>query len=150
MTLRDVLAKNFKKLREANPALFGLDVLADMDVSSRGTLDRVLKSKVNVGLDLLEPLARAYSVEPWQLLHPEFEPGKSMDETSKPLARRYGHMAQSIALLVDQIPDSEELVKTQMLIAVSQISREWNERQKSMTPSEQDQKKPTRKHQAKT
>ena len=83
MTLRDVLAENFKKLRGAYPSLKALTVLAAKEVSSTGTLDRVLKSQVNVGLDLLEPLARVYGFEPWQLLHPDFDPKKELPEDVK-------------------------------------------------------------------
>lgn len=141
MSIRDVLAENFKKLRDANPLLSTLPQLVSKGASSKGTLDRITRSEVNVGIDHLEPLAAVYGVEPWQLLHPDFDPATAPPTAPREPLRRYGHMAESIALLVDQIPESDAATKTRMLVAVSLIVQEWSEHHKSKTPSELNPKK---------
>jgi transcriptional regulator with XRE-family HTH domain len=74
MSIRDVLAGNFKKLKDATPALGTPALLVARGVLSNGTLGRIANSEVNLGIDHLEPLANAYGVEPWQLLDPDFYP----------------------------------------------------------------------------
>jgi transcriptional regulator with XRE-family HTH domain len=153
MTLREVLSQNFNKLRKASPTLKNLDQLVSKGAPSRGTLDRITRCEVDLGIDKLEPLAEVFGIEPWQLLHPDFEPG-AMDNglvlSAEEHRRVHSHLAQSIALLVDQVPDSDESTKTQMLIAVSRIAQEWNERQKSNSPSVAGLKKPATSRRVKT
>lgn len=150
MTLRDVLALNFKKLRDANPLINTLPQLVEKGAPSKGTLDRITRGEVNLGIDHLEPLAQVFDVEPWQLLHPGFDPAEVHPAAPKTQAKRYGHLAETIALLVDQIPESDVATKTQMLLAVSQIAQEWSTRQQSSPPSEPHQKKPTKSRQVRT
>ena len=150
MTLRDVLSNNFNKLRKANPSLKNLDHIVSKGAPSRGTLDRITRGEVDVGIDKLEPLASAFGIEPWQLLHPDFEPGNMLVITAEEHRRIHSHLAQSIALLVDQVPDSDESTKTQMLLAVSRIAQEWSERQKSNYSSSTGLRKSTKSRQVKT
>ena len=150
MSIRDVLARNFKKLRDANPALSTNAQLVKRGVLSNGTLGRIPNCQVDLGIDKLEPLAAIYGIEPWQLLHPEFEAGDAPKPMPAPPVSRYGHMAESIALLVDQVPESDASTKTQMLLAVSQIVHEWNLRQESKPPSGPILKKPTKPRRVKT
>lgn len=151
MNLRTVLSSNFNKLRLANPSLKNLDHLVKKGAPSRGTLDRITRCEVDLGIDKLEPLAAAFGIEPWQLLHPDFNPGDNVITlTAQEHKRVHSHLAQSIALLVDQIPDSDEVTKTQMLLAVSRIAQEWNERQPPKGLIDAGAKKPTVSRQVKT
>lgn len=154
MSIRDVLAQNFKKLKNANSALRTPAQLKERGVLSNGTLGRISKSQVNLGIDHLEPLAEAYGVQPWQLLNPDFDPVTDLDIHPKALKQAhqppYSHVAQSIALLVDQIPESDASTRRRMLLAVSQISQEWSVREQSTIQEESDQKRPTKSRQVKT
>ena len=75
MSIRSVLAQNFKKLKDANPLLRTTAQIAEVSTLSNGTLGRISNGEVNLGIDHLTPLAEVYGIEPWQLLHPAFEPG---------------------------------------------------------------------------
>lgn len=79
MRPRDILRKNFLALRRATPALNRLPDITKAGGGANGTLGRIQKADVAVGVDYLEPLARTFGIEPWQLLHPclTVEPDKS-------------------------------------------------------------------------
>lgn len=70
MTIRDILADNFKKLREATPSRSSPKDLIKAEVASNGTIGRISKRETGVSIDKLEPLARAYGLEVWQMLVP--------------------------------------------------------------------------------
>lgn len=70
MTIRDILAENFKKLREATPSLSSPRDLIKIEAASNGTIGRIAKRETGVSIDKLEPLAKAYGLAPWQLLVP--------------------------------------------------------------------------------
>ena len=150
MSIRDVLAENFKKLREATPTLSTPSQFKARGLLSNGTLGRIANSEVNLGIDSLEPLAEAYRIEPWQLLNPAFSPANSGEAAEKSNTQSYRHIVRSIALLVDPIPDSDLATQRKILLAVSQICQEWSERQSPTTPLDADQKKPIESHRAKT
>lgn len=70
MTIRDILAENFKKLREATPSLNSPKDLIKIEAASNGTIGRIATRQTGVSIDKLEPLARAYGLEVWQMLVP--------------------------------------------------------------------------------
>lgn len=76
MTIRDVLADNFKKLREATPTLNSPKDIVKADAASNGTIGRIAKRQTGVSIDKLEPLASAYGLEVWQLLVPSLHAEK--------------------------------------------------------------------------
>lgn len=67
---RDVLAENIRRLMERHPVLNTVRKLSEHSGVPNGTVGRVCKGDVNLGVDYLEPLADAFGVEPWQLLRP--------------------------------------------------------------------------------
>jgi transcriptional regulator with XRE-family HTH domain len=67
---RDILAENIRLLMTRNSALNTIRKLSEQSGVPNGTVGRVCKGEVNLGVDYLEPLADAFGVEPWQLLRP--------------------------------------------------------------------------------
>lgn len=67
---RDVLAENLRVLMTRHPALNTVRKLSEHSGVPNGTVGRVCRGDVNLGVDYLEPLADAFGVEPWQLLRP--------------------------------------------------------------------------------
>jgi hypothetical protein len=68
MRPRDVLAENLKKLMAGTPELSTFPQITKAGGGSNGTLDRIRRKTTATGIDNLEPLARVYGLEPWQLL----------------------------------------------------------------------------------
>jgi hypothetical protein len=68
MRPRDILAENLKKLMAATPSLRTFPQLTKATSVPNGTLDRIRRAAVATNVDVLEQLARAYGVTPWQLL----------------------------------------------------------------------------------
>lgn len=68
MKIRDVLAENFAALRAKNRALSRLPDIVKAGGGTNGTLGRIPLKTTGVSIDALEPLARVYGIEPWQLL----------------------------------------------------------------------------------
>jgi hypothetical protein len=80
-TVEQILAKNLKALMEAN-ARRGLGTQMAVAEATRHkgaaidqtTVSRILRAEVKVQLDTLEAIARAFEVEPYQLLIPGLNP----------------------------------------------------------------------------
>jgi hypothetical protein len=70
MRPRDVLAENLKKLMAATPELNTFPQITKAGGGSNGTLDRIRRKTLATSIDNLDPLARVYGLEPWQLLVP--------------------------------------------------------------------------------
>jgi transcriptional regulator with XRE-family HTH domain len=70
MRPRDVLAENLKALMAARPdrSRFQEITAASGGALTNGTLDRIRRAEVAITLDRLEDLAKAFGLEPWQLL----------------------------------------------------------------------------------
>jgi hypothetical protein len=68
MRPRDVLAENLKKLMAGKPELKTFPLITAAGGGSNGTLDRIRRKTTATSIDNLEPLARAFKLEPWQLL----------------------------------------------------------------------------------
>jgi transcriptional regulator with XRE-family HTH domain len=64
------LAENIRLLMTRHPALNTVKKLAQQSGVPNGTVGRVCRGDVNIGVDYLEPLAGAFGIEPWQLLQP--------------------------------------------------------------------------------
>jgi hypothetical protein len=67
---RDVLAENLRKLMAATPSLNTFSQITKAGGGSNGTLDRIRRRTTSTSIDNLEPLARVFGIEPWQLLVP--------------------------------------------------------------------------------
>lgn len=85
MSSRITLAENLKKLRSATPSLSAPKQMVAAGISSNGSIGRVCNGTVNTGIDVLDQIANAYGLEPWQLLVTTLtaSPGKS----TKPIIR---------------------------------------------------------------
>lgn len=77
MTIRDTLAENFRKLRDATPSLDSPKDLVKADAASNGTIGRIAAKKTGVSIDKLEQLATAYGVDVWQMLCPTLRAEKT-------------------------------------------------------------------------
>jgi hypothetical protein len=67
---RDILACNLRLLMQRHPELNTLPKLTARSGVSNGTLDRIRRGAVATRVDELEPLARAFGLQPWELLLP--------------------------------------------------------------------------------
>ena len=76
-----VLWQNVKALMDARYGKENLTRLAADAKIGPGTATRIKEQKTSVGLDVLEQIAKAFGVEPWQLLVP------GMDATNPPVLR---------------------------------------------------------------
>lgn len=72
MDPRDVIAANLRDLmaRWPLPEDQRFKRLRNESSIANGTLERILKAAVDTGVDKLVPLARAFGLEPWELLVP--------------------------------------------------------------------------------
>lgn len=79
MNAREVLAANFKKLRDATPSLNAPKDIVAAGAATNGTIGRITKKQSGPSIDTIEQLARAYGLEAWQMLVPALEahPGKN-------------------------------------------------------------------------
>ena len=70
MTARQILASSFKKLRAATPTLREPKQIVAAGILTNGAIGRICNAETNVGIDVLDQIAAAYGLEPWQLLMP--------------------------------------------------------------------------------
>lgn len=70
MRPRDILASNLRALMAARPDLDTLPKITARCGVTNGTLDRIRRAVVSTRVDELQRLARAFGVEPWELLRP--------------------------------------------------------------------------------
>lgn len=75
MSIRDILANNFRKLREATPSLRSPKDIIKADAATNGTIGRVSTKETGISIDKLEQLAKGYGMEAWQLLSPSINFG---------------------------------------------------------------------------
>ena len=73
LMIRDLLANNFRKLREATPSLNSPKDIVKAQAATNGTIGRIAKRETGVSIDKLEPLAEAYGLEVWQMLTPSLQ-----------------------------------------------------------------------------
>ena len=73
-TLRETLADNLNRLISQSTDLTTTKKVAKKSGLGNGTIGRLRNAQTGLTLDKLEKLARAFEVEPWQLLAPGFEP----------------------------------------------------------------------------
>lgn len=65
---RNVLAANLVRLMEASESCRTIKLLSAKSGVSNGTIDRLRRAEVSAGVDHLDDLAKAFGLEPWQLL----------------------------------------------------------------------------------
>lgn len=104
MRLRSVLAENLKSLMAATPALSKLPQITKAGGGSNGLLDTIRRAANGTSIDNLEPLARVYGVQAWQLLVPGLDP-------AHPPAfgvEGFSPLAQDVARMLDAMPDEDQ------------------------------------------
>ena len=95
MTTRDILAANLRKMvdKEAEGSVRAWAMARKLDVR---LIDRMTKGEHAVTLDKIELVASACGIPSWQLLLPDFEPGKKIEapitDADRELLARLKHL----------------------------------------------------------
>lgn len=121
MSVRDVLAANFKKLRDATPSLNRPRDIVQAGAATNGTIGRISKKETGPSVDTIEQLAAAYGIEAWQMLVPTLQaaPGKDgspiitglpiyPDATAVGSRGQLSHDALDAAVMVNQLKSAED------------------------------------------
>ena len=72
--VRHVVAKNLNALMQSHFDLDSAPKLAKKTKVGTGTISRLRNAKVDATLSVLEAIAIAYDLQPWQLLVPDLSP----------------------------------------------------------------------------
>jgi transcriptional regulator with XRE-family HTH domain len=72
--IRKVLKENVAALMAASADLRTQLKLSKRSKVSKGTIDRITTAGTSVGVDVVAKLAKAFDLEPWQLLVPGLDP----------------------------------------------------------------------------
>lgn len=83
---KPVLWRNLVTLMHQQFGGENLNRLAREAKMSPATASRIKAMETSVGLDVLDQLASVFGVQPWQLLHPDLDPGTATLEGYSPLA----------------------------------------------------------------
>ncbi len=95
---RRTLAVNLGRLMDESEALKTIKQLSAQTGVSTGTIDRIRRGQVSVGVDNLDAIAAAFGLEPWQMLVPgikaneKLKPGVGLSEESVRVAASYENM----------------------------------------------------------
>lgn len=107
-----------------------LNRLARVAKFGPGTASRLKAQATSVGLDTLDKLAQAFSVEPWQLLVPGFDPD------APPGGAQPSPMARDIAQMLDAIEDDGRRQRAYALVVqVLQFGGADGESETAPTPA---------------
>lgn len=68
MRPREILAANLKMLMSVVPAMGTFQQITKASGVSNGTLDRIRRAQVATNIDVIEQLAAAFNMKPWQML----------------------------------------------------------------------------------
>jgi transcriptional regulator with XRE-family HTH domain len=93
-----VLGENLARLMAAHPDLNSNPKLAAKTRLGTGTISRLRNGAVDANMDTLERMARAFQVEPWQLLVPGIDPGNlpTLQPISEQERRLYARIAEAV------------------------------------------------------
>ena len=131
MGIRDVLADNFAALRAKHRALSRLPDIVKAGGGTNGTLGRIPLKETGVSIDVLEPLARAYGVEPWQLVCENLGSDKAPLEMKKAAPLTSGGQLQA---LYDMIPQGSAEREPAYNACFNVLMEAWRKSQPSATP----------------
>jgi transcriptional regulator with XRE-family HTH domain len=98
-----VLWENVSALMQKHFGRENLTRLARETKCGPGTATRIKERETSVGIDVLEKIASAFNLQPWQLLVPGFDP--SHPPTLKPVT------AEERALYERLLADAQQLAK---------------------------------------
>lgn len=93
-----VLGENLLALMKAHPDLGSNPKLATRTKLGTGTISRLKNGQVDANLETLERLAKAFHVEPWQLLVPGLHPSNlpTLQPISEQERRLYARIAEAM------------------------------------------------------
>ena len=77
LPLRNTIAENIKTLMLCTPALETQEKLSKKTGIGQATLSRTLNAATWPSSKIIEKIAKAFRIEPWQLLVPGFQPRSS-------------------------------------------------------------------------
>ena len=100
--LTALFVKNLAALMRADGALSSQNGLASASKVPQSTIGRLLRGEQSPTLDMVERLARAFDLEPWQMLVPELEPSnppitKQIDDVQRQLFAKFKQAAEDLA-----------------------------------------------------
>jgi transcriptional regulator with XRE-family HTH domain len=92
--------------RPEGPDLSSNPKLAKKTKLGTGTISRLRNGTVNANLETLEVIARAFDVQPWQLLVPDMEPGnapvlQTAGDSERDLYRQFKTIAKQVVSIED-------------------------------------------------
>lgn len=129
MKPREILAENFRKLREASTELQELRQIVAAGGGTNGSLDRIYRAITATNVDSLEPLATVYGIEPWQLLDPSLQVKKG--KFGRPVVisgtneTDLSHEALEIAKMFDAMTDRRRQRKALMICIQMMQEDQW-------------------------
>jgi transcriptional regulator with XRE-family HTH domain len=93
-----VLGENLAALMAAHPDLNSNPKLAAKTRLGTGTISRLRNGMVDANLDTLERMAKAFNVEPWQLLVAGLDPGNlpTLQPISEEERKLYARIAEAV------------------------------------------------------
>lgn len=104
---RLTLARNLRRLMDANPKLGTIEKIVAAGGGTNGTVGRMLQGETSARIDAVAQVARAFGLQPWQLLVPNLDPEHlphlEMDSRrAELLAAELDNIAERIKHLRDQ------------------------------------------------
>lgn len=94
---RNVLALMHKKYGKENISQLSKEAKVGL-----ATVSRIKGGGTSVGLEVIDRISAVLGVEPWQLIHPQFDPAHPGDVFS------YSPLAADLALQLDEIGDQSK------------------------------------------
>lgn len=93
---------NLARLMQSDRTLKTQEALAERARVGQRTVSRILRGEQSPTLKVVEKLAGAFDLEPWQMLVPDLEPGnppitKQVDDQQRQLWARFRQAAQDLA-----------------------------------------------------
>lgn len=97
-SIAELLGTNLQALMTAHADLSSNPKLAAKTKLGTGTISRLRNGEVDANLDTLQRLAKAFNVEPWQLLVPGIDPGNlpTLQPISEQERQLYARIAEAV------------------------------------------------------
>ena len=133
-TIREVLRDNVFALMGFHYGKENLNRLAREAKIGPGGATRIKEAKTNIGLGVLEKVARHFKVEPWELLLPEFKVGsRKMSDKELEEVRQAREVIAGLSAAQRDLFLQDGLVKdllTRQPYPVDQMRGQWDASQK--------------------
>ena len=101
--LTELFRANLEKLMKADRTLNSQPKVAAASKVAQTSVGRILRGEQSPTLDMVQALATAFDLEPWQMLVPDLEPGnppitKQIDDRQRELWQQFRLAAQQLAV----------------------------------------------------